>query len=145
MSGAARKFDQDYWKPPRSAEMAAEDRMVAAPAAMACPECNTEFIVGARYCHVCGGERKLIAGESRGLLEMLDFERIRQAIGLSIASLVCLGLAIAFVVAAIVTGLIYTANTVLDWQAVQVWRIEWLLAAAVALIAGILLKRPAKA
>lgn len=143
MSGAARKFDQDYWKPPRSVEYAAEDRAaVAAPTAMSCPECGTEFIVGARYCHVCGGERKLTGEQSRGFLEMLDFDRIRQSIGLPIASLICLGLGIAFVVAAIVTGLIYTANTVLDWQAVQVWRIEWLLAAAVALIAGILLKRP---
>lgn len=144
MSGAARKFDQDYWKPPRSAEYA-DDRAVVAPAAMACPECGTEFIVGARYCHVCGGERKLAGEQTRGFLEMLDFDRIRQSIGLPIASLICLGLGVAFVVAAIVTGLIYTANTVLDWQAVQVWRIEWLLAAAVALIAGILLKRPSTA
>jgi hypothetical protein len=38
--------------------------------------------------------------------------------------------------------LVFTATTVLDWQAVQVWRIEWLLAAAVAFLAAILLKRP---
>ena len=44
------------------------------------------------------------------------------------------------VLAAIGTGLIYTASTTLDWQAVQVWRIEWLLAAVVAFLAGILLK-----
>jgi hypothetical protein len=55
--------------------------------------------------------------------------------------LVCLIIGAACVVAAIVTGFLYTANTVLDWQAVQVWRIEWLLAATVAFVAGILLKR----
>jgi cytosine/uracil/thiamine/allantoin permease len=42
--------------------------------------------------------------------------------------------------AAVGTGLIYTATTVLDWQAVQIWRVEWLLAAIVAFLAGILLK-----
>jgi hypothetical protein len=140
MSGAARKYDQDYWRPPRSADYTGAEEHVSAPAAMACPECGTEFIVGARYCHVCGGERRLSGEQPRGFLEMVDFDRIRQAIGLPTASLVCLGLGIAFAVAAIVTGLIYTANTVLDWQAVQVWRIEWLLAAAVAFVAGILLK-----
>jgi hypothetical protein len=47
------------------------------------------------------------------------------------------------VVAAVMTGLVYSANTLVDWQAVQTWRIEWLLAAAVAFIAGILLKKDA--
>jgi len=39
------------------------------------------------------------------------------------------------------TGIIYTAATVLDWQAVQIWRVEWLLAAIGAFLVGILLKR----
>jgi hypothetical protein len=45
------------------------------------------------------------------------------------------------VLAAVLVGFIFSANTVLDWQAVQLWRIEWLLAAAAAFLAGILLKR----
>jgi multisubunit Na+/H+ antiporter MnhB subunit len=43
--------------------------------------------------------------------------------------------------AAMLVGFVFSANTVLDWQAVQVWRIEWLLGAAAAFLAGILLKR----
>lgn len=122
--------------------MSAIDYGVPAQArALACPACGTEFVVGARFCHVCGGERSLSGERQHGFLEWLDFGRIRQAIGLPIASLVCFGLGIACVVAAIITGLVYTATTILDWQAVQIWRIEWLLAAAVALVAGILLKR----
>jgi hypothetical protein len=35
----------------------------------------------------------------------------------------------------------FTAGTVLDWQAVQIWRVEWLLGAAAAFLAGILLKK----
>ena len=55
-------------------------------------------------------------------------------------SIVALIVGIICTLAAVGTGLVYTATTVLDWQAVQVWRIEWLLAAVVAFLAGILLK-----
>lgn len=142
MSEAARKFDQDYWRAPRSEEMSAVDYGVAAPSrALSCSECGTEFVVGARFCHVCGNERSLEGKQTRsGILDWMDFSRIREGIGLPIPSLVCFALGVASVIAAIVTGFIYTATTVLDWQAVQVWRIEWLLAAMVALVAGILLK-----
>jgi hypothetical protein len=44
-------------------------------------------------------------------------------------------------VAALLTGFIFSAATVLDWQAVQLWRIEWLLAAIALFVAGILLKK----
>jgi hypothetical protein len=54
---------------------------------------------------------------------------------------VCLVVAVIFALAAVLTGVIYREDTLVDWQAVQVWRIEWLLAAAVALLAGILLKK----
>ncbi len=138
MSGAVHRVDQDYWQPPRGPQQDA----AMPPAALACPECGTEFVVGSRFCHVCGAERQA-TGESasRGFMEWLEFTRIREAIGLSAASLVCLIVGVVCIVAAIVTGFIYTAKTVLDWQAVQVWRIEWLLAATVAFIAGILLKK----
>jgi hypothetical protein len=32
-------------------------------------------------------------------------------------------------------------RTAVDWQAIQLWRIEWLLGAVAAFIAGALLKR----
>ena len=48
---------------------------------------------------------------------------------------VCLGLAAGI-------GLFYTAQTVLEWQAIQLWRIEFLLAGIAALLAGLLLNRP---
>ncbi len=138
MSGAVHRVDQDYWQPPRGSQ---ED--MAAPAkALACPECGTEFVVGSRFCHVCGAERAALEETgSRSFTDWLEFTRIREAVGLSIPSLVCLIAGVVCVIAAIVTGFIYTANTVLDWQAVQVWRIEWLLAATVAFVAGLLLKK----
>jgi hypothetical protein len=139
MSGVVHRVDQDYWQPPRGSQ--AEDAAVQAHA-LACPECGTEFVVGSRFCHVCGAEREAMTNSgTRSFTEWLDFTRIREAIGLSAASLVCLIAGIVCIIAAIVTGFIYTANTVLDWQAVQIWRMEWLLAATVAFVAGILLKK----
>lgn len=138
MSGVVHRVDQDYWQPPRGTPSDA----AAQAQALACPECGTEFVVGSRFCHVCGSEREAVAESGRSnFTEVFEFGRIREAIGLSAASLVCLIAGTVFAIAAIVTGFIYTANTVLDWQAVQVWRIEWLLAAAVSFICGILLKK----
>jgi len=45
------------------------------------------------------------------------------------------------VAGAVGVGLIFTVQTTLDWQAVQVWRIEWLLGASASFLAGILLKK----
>jgi hypothetical protein len=71
----------------------------------------------------------------------MDFHAIREALGLTIGSLIAFVLGVACVGCAVATGLMYTATTLLDWQAVQIWRIEWLLAAVAAFLAGILLKR----
>ena len=38
-------------------------------------------------------------------------------------------------------GAIYSVQTLADFQAIQSWRMQWLLAALVAFVAGILLKQ----
>jgi hypothetical protein len=111
-----------------------------------CDRCGTEFVVGARFCHVCGdtrGAHRAASGRLGRYFEplanmVLDIKRI---LGLGTASLLAFVVGIACIVGALFTGVVYTAATVLDWQAVQIWRLEWLLGAAVAFIAGILLKR----
>jgi hypothetical protein len=35
----------------------------------------------------------------------------------------------------------FSARTLVDWQAIQLWRIEWLLAAIAAFVVGLLLKK----
>ena len=71
----------------------------------------------------------------------LEFQRIKERIGLPTIALIAFLIGIACAIAAILVGFIFSANTVLDWQAVQVWRIQWLLASVAAFLAGILLKR----
>lgn len=107
-----------------------------------CSRCHSEFVVGSRFCHVCGADRQPEPEYSGGsVTRYLDFHLIMDALGLTAASLIAFIVGLACVAAALVTGVMYTASTVLDWQAVQIWRIEWLLAALVAFAAGILLKR----
>jgi hypothetical protein len=104
--------------------------------------CNSEFVVGSRFCHVCGAEREPeVRLGGTGTLRYLDFHFLRQALGLTAGTLVAFVLGLACAGMAAATGLVYTATTLADWQAVQVWRIEWLVASSAAFLAGILLKR----
>lgn len=138
MSGTVHNLDQEYWQPP----VQTQPPGLAAVNMELCPRCSSEFVVGARFCHVCGTEREPQPGSSgSSLAHALDFRSLREALGMTIGALVAFIAGIACIVAAVVTGFIYSATTMLDWQAVQVWRIEWLLAAAVAFIGGILLNR----
>jgi hypothetical protein len=47
------------------------------------------------------------------------------------------------VAGAIGVSLFYRATNLAEFQAIQMWRGEWLLAATAAFVAGILLKKPA--
>jgi hypothetical protein len=141
--GATHNFDHEYWRPAGQTGAATEVSPVVRSQVEVCQRCNTEFVLGSRFCHVCGAARegKTEPTLSRNFVRLLDIHVIKDALGLSIPSLISFLVGLLCTVAAIVTGLMYTASTVLDWQAVQVWRIEWLLAGLVAFAAGILLKR----
>jgi hypothetical protein len=89
---------------------------------------------------VCGAKRG--AESAAGLTAYLDFHRIGTALGLGTGSLIAFMVAAVCLGCAVAVGFVYASSTLLEWQAVQVWRIEWLLAAATALLAGILLRRP---
>jgi hypothetical protein len=47
------------------------------------------------------------------------------------------------VLGAIAVSAFFSVRTLLDWQAIQLWRIEWLLAAVASFVAGCLLKAKA--
>lgn len=142
MSEAVHNIQQEYWRPPEQAARSSEPPS-ALRGQLTCAQCGSEFVVGSRFCHVCGSEREPLVGSS-GVgrwAQILDFTRIREGLGLSIGSLIAFIVGIGCVIAAIATGFMFTAATVLDWQAVQIWRVEWLLAAAASFLVGILLKK----
>lgn len=71
----------------------------------------------------------------------LEFQAVKERLGLPALSLIAFLFGVICVTAAISVSFIFSANSVLDWQAIQVWRIEWLLGAAAMFLAAILLKR----
>ena len=78
------------------------------------------------------------------MVSYLDVGLLRKRLGLTVPSLAFLLLGLGCMLAAAIVGFIYKADTLLDWQAIQIWRIEWLLGASAALLAGILLKKAKK-
>ena len=73
-------------------------------------------------------------------LQYLHFHEIRSRIGLPTASLIAFVFGLVCVAGALLVGLL-TAKTLVDWQAIQMYRIEWLLGATASFVAGILLKK----
>jgi vacuolar-type H+-ATPase subunit I/STV1 len=130
---------QEFWKP----AVASRQEAAAETTDQVCQECGTDFVLGSRFCYVCGADRhaNLGANAITGLHAWIDFASLRETLGQSNASLVALVMGFACVIAAIVTGFVFTATTLLDWQAVQLWRIEWLLGAVAMFAAGFLLKK----
>lgn len=74
-------------------------------------------------------------------LRYLHFHEIKNWIGLSTASLIAFVIGAGCVTGALLVGLL-TARNFVDWQAIQFYRAEWLLAATASFVAGILLKKP---
>jgi hypothetical protein len=142
MAQAVHSPTQEFWQPP-----------VAHPQSLpalenACAGCGSEFMVGARFCHVCGTSRASKAEmgavplwmQPLELLKTIELQRIQDWLGLSPASLIAFMVGVGCILGAIAVGLIYSVQSLADFQAIQLWRLEWLLAALVAFVAGILLK-----
>lgn len=142
MADAAPNYEerQEFWKPagfPRPESEAVEAREHV------CRQCGGDLIVGSQFCHICGADRAPALGKSAWsrFPSWQDIAAIRDALGQTTASLAALVLGFVCLVAALVTGVLFTAATLLDWQAVQLWRIQWLLASIAFFVAGVLLKK----
>jgi len=72
----------------------------------------------------------------------LHFHEIKRWIGLPTAPLIAFMIGVGCVTGAIGVSLFYRASNLAEFQAIQMWRIEWLLAATASFVAGILLKKP---
>jgi|KBSMisStaDraftv2_1062788.scaffolds.fasta_scaffold285391_2 hypothetical protein len=139
MASPAGSTSQEYWRPsnPDVARLIPQVRGI-------CWRCGMDYSPGARYCSFCGGAREALSAEPTPIRPQSEVVKKRVKLwraGLSLPSFVCLAAALVFALAAVLTGVVYQQSTWVDWQAVQTWRMEWLLGAIVALLAGILLKK----
>jgi len=138
MSETVRENSQDFWRPAQAPRLGIDSVFPAA----CCANCGTEFAIGARFCHVCGSNREPLPVPQARFSEWLDINVIRENLGLNLASLILFFVAAGCALGAILTGVVYKASTVLEWQAVQTWRIEWMLGAITSLLGALLLKKP---
>ena len=135
MSDLVHGAQQEFWRPP-----VIQDNSSAL--AEACRRCGTEFMVGAAFCHICGTLRHR-SGASPAtswlrhfeLFRNLEFTTIKRWFGLPLAPLCAFLVGAAFLLVALSVGLLNS-----DFEAIQLWRIQWLMAACAAFLVGILLK-----
>jgi len=136
MAEVVNQAHQDFWRPPVPEVTAVQERSET------CDECGTEFIVGSCFCHSCGASRpELSATRTIEIPGLTELAALGKRFGLTTPALAAFLFGMLCMVGAVAVGIIFTARTALDWQAIQLWRIEWLLAAIAAFGAGCLLKK----
>ena len=103
-------------------------------------------MVGAAFCHICGlGRHSSKAPQPSSWLRylapigVLEFSRVKDWLGLPTASLCAFLIGGAFLIVALCMGFM-TVHDFSDFEAIQLWRIQWLMSACAAFLAGILLK-----
>ena len=134
MSGSTRNLEQEFWRPP---ERAPQPVAAAEPLSLpVCPQCSASQPSGARFCPSCGYPRDATANPPF----LAAWSHLRRALGLGNAALLAFAVGLLSLVIAVLLSSFYSATTTIEWQAIQLWRIQWLLAAVAALVAGILLK-----
>ena len=148
MAGAVHNTQHDFWRPPTVAEgeIGGAENF---PLVEACDGCGTEFMVGARYCYVCGSPRLVQENPAtvRSLLSYLEFQNIlegfralRRILALPVGSMIAFLAGALCLLGALSVGFIYSVQNFADFQAIQYWRVEWLLGAVAAFLAGMMLK-----
>ena len=139
MSQVVQDAPNEFWRPPAAPEPTPAVSKIPAALVDACERCSTEFMVGARFCYRCGASRREQAPAS--WTRQLEFQNIKQALGLPFASLAAFLIGLGCLLSALSVGVVYSVQNFADFQAVQFWRMQWLLAAVASFVAAILLKK----
>jgi hypothetical protein len=143
MAEAADQAQHEFWRPPAqgAASIVAPVTASASDRSSTC-RCGTEYLVSSLYCHACGARRSgPQASRTLEIPGLSELKPLAERLGLTIPAVVAFLAGIVCVAGALLVGIVFTARTALDWQAIQMWRIEWLLAAIAAFVGGCLLKK----
>ena len=137
MSDVVDRVEHEFWRPPLRASEA-----VSNPERSATCDCGTEFIVSSLYCHACGARRPdLNPVRTLEIPGLAEIARLGARLGLTTPAFIAFLVGVLCVLGALAVSVVFSVRTALDWQAIQMWRIEWLVAAIAAFAAGCLLKR----
>ena len=126
----------EFWRAPMPASASASrDRLATC-------RCGTEFIVSSLYCHACGaGRPDLNAARTLEIPGIAEIVSLGERLGLKTPAVIAFLFGVVCVIGSLAVSVFFSVRTVLDWQAIQLWRIEWLLAAVASFVAGCLLKK----
>jgi len=72
---------------------------------------------------------------------LAELTALGDRLGLTVPAATAFVLGALCLIGALAVGILFSARTALDWQAIQLWRIEWLVGAVAAFVAGCLLKK----
>jgi hypothetical protein len=144
MAEIADQTRQEFWRPPLQASEAGVRRERSRDRNLERTEelsetcrCGTEFIVSSIYCHSCGARRPDL--NTARILEIpgvAELAWLRERLGLTTPALIAFLLGVLCLLGAVAVSVFFSVRTALDWQAIQLWRIEWLLGAVAAFVAG---------
>jgi hypothetical protein len=138
MSEVADQARHEFWRPP----LLASDPVIKLERSGACTHCGTEFIVSSIYCHSCGAKRPpLNSAQTIEVPGLAELTALGDRLGLTVPAVAAFVLGALCLIGALAVSIFFSARTALDWQAIQLWRIEWLVAAIAAFVAGCLLKK----
>lgn len=135
MAEAVDQAQHDFWHAPAPTAVAIPDRSSTC-------RCGTEFIVSSLFCHACGVSRpELKDGRTFEIPGLAELSELARKLELTTPAVVAFLLGIFCVIGALAVSVFFSVRTLLDWQAIQMWRIEWLLLAIACFGAGCLLKK----
>lgn len=144
MAGVAHKPQHEFWQRPAAESIGADAQLSAlrpAPHEI-CAACATEYLAGASFCHQCGLPRAEISSKTPSLPVAQVYQQMRIGLGLSGPAMAAFMVGIGCVGIAIVGGATYSSQAYPDFPAIMLWRMQWLVGATAAFVAGILLKQP---
>ena len=139
MADLVRDAHQEFWRPPIAQSAVSEMDEI-------CRRCGTEFMVGAAFCHICGANRHRAATAAAthwlrnfDFLHTIEWNKVKSWFGLPLPSLCAFLGGVACLIVALAVGFT-EAKDGGDIQAIQLWRMQWLIAACAAFLVGILFK-----
>jgi hypothetical protein len=142
MAEVVDQAQHDFWRPPMPMSEAVAHRGTSDERSATCHRCGTEFIVSSLYCHACGATRPgLNAARPLEIPGFAELVSLGERLGLTTPALIAFLVGALCVVGSVFVSVFFSVRTALDWQAIQLWRIEWLLAAIASFVAGCLLKK----
>ena len=146
MAEAANHAQHEFWRPPMTASEAMANHDMAnherSGDRSATCNCGSEFIVSSLYCHACGARRPdLNAGRRLEIPGLAELSGLGERLGLTTPAVVAFLVGALCMLGALAVSVFFSVRTALDWQAIQLWRVEWLLGAVAAFAAGCLLKK----